>query len=82
MATYIEMVDMVREWSNRDEEVISKVQIGKFLDFAADNIYRDLRIAPLEYVSSWNIQFITDTDGTTLQSAYCPIRCNRIHTAS
>lgn len=62
MATYIELVDMVREWSNRDAEVISNTQIGKFLDFAADNIYRDLRIAPLEYVSSWDIS-LNDTDG-------------------
>ena len=55
MATYIEMVDMILDWSNRDLEVLSYKNIAKFLDFAADNIYRDLRIAPLEYVSSYTI---------------------------
>ena len=55
MATYIEMVDMILDWSNRDREVLSYKNIAKFLDYAADNIYRDLRIAPLEYVSSYTI---------------------------
>ena len=55
MATYIEMVDMIRDWSNRDHEVLSNSLIAKFIDYAADNIYRNLRIAPLEYVSSYTI---------------------------
>lgn len=48
MATYSEMVTMVRDWSNRNEEVLSNANIKTFLQFGADNAYRNLRIAPLE----------------------------------
>lgn len=69
--TYIDTVKTVRDWSNRDSEVLTNRLIARFLDFASDNIYRDLRIAPLEYVSSWNIR-ITDTDGQRFNQLTVP----------
>ena len=49
MATYTEMVDKVLDWSNRDTDVISYSNIKDFINFASDEIYRHLRIAPMEH---------------------------------
>ncbi len=55
MATYTEMVGMVRDWSNRDVEVLSNQQISTMLTFAADESYRQLKIPALEAVYTYNI---------------------------
>jgi len=44
----ISLVDDVRDWLNRDEDVVSNNLIGSFMQKAADNSYRELRIPPLE----------------------------------
>jgi len=44
----INLVDDVRDWLNRDEDVVSNNLIGSFMQKAADNAYRELRIPPLE----------------------------------
>ena len=44
----INLVDDVRDWLNRDEDVVSNNLIGSFMQKAADNTYRELRIPPLE----------------------------------
>lgn len=56
MATYTELVNRVIDWSNRDggsSGVLSYPRIKNFLEFAADEAYRTLRIPPLEYTRSY-----------------------------
>ena len=48
MATFIETVDAVRNWVNRTENVIEDNDIEEALRFAADDVYRVLRIPPFE----------------------------------
>ncbi len=55
MATYTEMVGMVRDWSNRDVEVLSDQQISTMLTFAADEAYRQLKIPALEAVYTYRV---------------------------
>ena len=47
--SYAELIRLVRNWSNRDEEVLSNAIISDCLRYAADKAYRTLRIAPLEH---------------------------------
>ena len=59
--TYIELVAKVRDWANRDEEVVSDTVIKDCLKYAADKAYRTLRVPPLENVAKY--------DKTLLQAA-------------
>jgi hypothetical protein len=59
--TYQELIDKVRNWSNRDEEVVSDAIIKDCLRYAADKAYKKLRIPPLENVAVY--------DNTTLLAA-------------
>ena len=47
--TYSELIDLVRNWSNRDLEVAPNAIIADCLRYAADKAYRKLRIPPLEH---------------------------------
>ena len=47
--TYSELIDLVRNWSNRDLEIAPNSIIGDCLRYAADKAYRKLRIPPLEH---------------------------------
>ncbi len=51
--TYTELVTLVRNWSNRDEEVVSDAIIKDCLKYAADKAYRTLRVPPLENVATY-----------------------------
>jgi hypothetical protein len=51
--TYNELVSLVRNWSNRDEEVVSDAIIKDCLKYAADKAYRTLRVPPLENVVAY-----------------------------
>jgi hypothetical protein len=44
----INLVDDVRDWLNRDEDTVSNNLIGSFMQKAADDAYKKLRIPPLE----------------------------------
>jgi hypothetical protein len=48
MRTHAQLISLVREWSNRDSEVLSDDIIKDCLRYAADKAYRYLRISPLE----------------------------------
>ena len=47
--TYADLITLVRNWSNRDIEVLNDSLIGDCLRYAADKAYRHLRVAPLEH---------------------------------
>ena len=49
MATYNELITMVRDWANRDSTVLPDSVIQAGLRYAADQAYRSLEIPPLEY---------------------------------
>jgi len=49
--TYTELTTLVRNWCNRDEEVVSDAIIQDSLQYAADKAYRTLRVPPLENVA-------------------------------
>ena len=51
----IAIVDEVRDWLNRDEDVVSNNLIGRFMQKAADDAYRELRIPPLEATTNLTI---------------------------
>ena len=54
MATaYNTLIDKVRDWSNRDTEVLNNSIINDCLEYAADDAYRILRIPPLESIRSY-----------------------------
>ena len=65
-ATYTAMQDLVRNWANRDEQVLSNAIIKDCLKYAADKAYRTLRIVPLEAVASYSKTVLTAaTTGAT-----------------
>ena len=47
--TYAELITLVRNWANRDVEVLSDSIVADCLRYAADKAYRKLRVAPLEH---------------------------------
>ena len=47
--TYSQLIDLVRNWSNRDSEVLSNAIVADCLRYAADKAYRTLRIPPMEH---------------------------------
>ncbi len=62
MATYNELVDMVRDWANRDVSVLPDSIIQSCLRYTADEAYRTLEIPPLEHTR----YFITKEVGGVL----------------
>lgn len=64
--TYSQLVDKVREWANRDEEVVSDAIIQDCLKYAADKAYRTLRVPPLENVAIYDrASLLTGTTNAT-----------------
>ena len=55
MAKYVEMIQKVRNWANRDNAVLSDATIEEMLRYGADDVYRTLRIAPLEALKAYTI---------------------------
>jgi len=51
--TYTELTALVRNWCNRDSEVVSDSIIQDCLKYAADKAYRILRVPPLENVVTY-----------------------------
>tara|TARA_B110000503_G_scaffold14895_1_gene20471 strand:+ start:5459 stop:6472 length:1014 start_codon:yes stop_codon:yes gene_type:complete len=49
MATYANLVKMVRDWANREETVLPDSIIQSSLRYSADEAYRHLEIPPLEF---------------------------------
>lgn len=47
--TYSQLITLVRNWSNRDIEVLPNSIVGDCLRYAADKAYRKLRVPPLEH---------------------------------
>lgn len=60
MATYTELANRVLDWSNRDSSVLPYNRIKSFLEFAADEAYRVLRIPSLEITRAYAA---IDSDG-------------------
>lgn len=54
---YEQLIDLVRDWSNRDETVLPDSIIRSSLEYAADEAYRKLEIPPLE---STTYYFVTE----------------------
>lgn len=52
--TYSSLVSLVRNWANRDNEVLTDAIIDDCLKYAADKAYRYLRITPLESTVVYN----------------------------
>ena len=53
MATYDELVIKIRDWANRDDNVLSSANIKDFIQYTADEVYRELRIVPLESLTRY-----------------------------
>jgi len=69
--TYTELVNKVRTWANRDEEVVSDAIIQDCLKYAADKAYRTLRVPPLENVAKYEktlLQAATTNASSTTDS--------------
>ena len=65
--TYTELVALVRNWSNRDEEVVSDDIIKDSLRYAADKAYRSLRVPPLENVATYEKTLLDAATTTSTQ---------------
>lgn len=66
--TYTQLVQSVRDWANRDVEVLSDTIIQQCLRFAADTAYRELRIPPLEHIQ----QYVVIDDETNIGDLALP----------
>ena len=53
--TYTELTTLVRNWCNRDADVVSDAIIKDCLKYAADKAYRTLRVPPLENVVTYEV---------------------------
>ena len=62
--TYAQLTSLVRNWSNRDEEVVSDAIIQDCMKYAADKAYRTLRVPPLENVAIYNSTLLTAATST------------------
>lgn len=51
---YTKFVDNIHKYTNRDSTVLPNDLIRTFADIACDNIYKDLRAAPLEFVYTYD----------------------------
>jgi hypothetical protein len=56
MATYSELVTMVRDWANRDSSVLPDGVIQSALRYSADEAYRLLEIPPLEFTKNFVVR--------------------------
>ena len=74
--TYAQLVDLVRTWSNKDEEVVSDDIIKDALKYAADKAYRILRAPPLENVAIYekSLLLAATTAATNVQSSTTEIQ--------
>ena len=70
--TYTELTTLVRNWSNKDEEVVSDAVIQDTLQYAADKAYRTLRVPPLENVAVFVDTNSELTNATTAASNINP----------
>lgn len=61
MTTYTKFVDNLHKYTNRDSGVLPNDLIRFFADLACDNIYKDIRVAPLEYVFTYDA-LLVETD--------------------
>jgi len=59
MRTYNSLISLVRDWANRDEEVIKNSIIANCISYAADKAYRYLRVPPLEQTASYSNASLT-----------------------
>ena len=68
MATprYDALVTKLRNWSNRDTDVLDNNQINDCLEYAADDCYRLLRIPPLERVITYAAITADQAGGNTI----------------
>ena len=62
--TYTELTTLVRNWCNRDEEVVSDAIIQDCLKYAADKAYRTLRVPPLENVAIYEKSLLETATAT------------------
>lgn len=70
--TYTELTALVRNWCNRDEEVVSDAIIQDSLQYAADKAYRTLRVPPLENVAVFVNTDSELTNATTIANNLNP----------
>jgi hypothetical protein len=56
MATYSELVTMVRDWANRDSSVLPDGVIQSALRYSTDEAYRLLEIPPLEFTRTFVVR--------------------------
>lgn len=68
--TYSQLVTLVRDWSNKDSEVLSDAIIKDALRYAADKAYRKLRISALESTVTYSSSALTAA--TTAGSGLVP----------
>ena len=54
--TYAGLITLVRNWSNRDRDVLPDDIVADCLQYAADKAYRTLRIPPLEHTVSYGAE--------------------------
>lgn len=50
---YTQLVDRIHKYTNRDSTVLPNDLVRQFADIACDNVYKDMRAAPLEYVFTY-----------------------------
>ena len=68
MATYANLVKMVRDWANREETVLPDSIIQSGLRYSADESYRHLEIPPLEFSQYFVVHSGTPTTYCTKSS--------------
>lgn len=72
--TYNELIQTVRDWSNRDTDVLPNTIIADSLRYAADEVYNTLRIAPFEHT----VQYVLIADGNPITNLPSTIRTGTV----
>ena len=57
--SYSALIAKVRDWANRDSETLPDSIIKDAVRYGADNVYRELRVPPLEAVATYTIDATT-----------------------
>ena len=57
--SYTALIGKVRDWANRDSETLPDSIIKDAIRYGADNVYRELRVPPLEAVATYTIDSTT-----------------------
>ena len=71
--TYSDLITLVRNWANRDSEVLTDAIIQDCIRYAADKAYRSLRVAPLEHTVVYDNSTMLTAASTSTNNRFASV---------